>query len=116
MCAGQPVDQRRRLAAQAVQDPAFAVGPRFGHRQAVPGQVLHQLQVKGQLVRRQTLEQGQHPFALVGADEVVGVLDTGRDALQGQQPTAAEAMQQVSGLLEAYLGVDGHARVRSFGN
>jgi hypothetical protein len=41
----------------------------------------HQVEVEGQLVRRQALEQREDVAALRGGDEVIGVLDAGLDGL-----------------------------------
>ena len=61
--AGQPVDHRGRLALQHVQDRAARIGLRLGHRNAVPRQVLHQVQVERQLpsVRRSNSVRTQAP-------------------------------------------------------
>ena len=64
MPALQPVQQRGRPALQPVQDLTLRVGLRFGHGQAVPRQVLHVVQVEGQFLEGQPLEQRQYPFAL----------------------------------------------------
>ena len=110
MPALQPVQQRRRPALQPVQDLTLRVGLRLGHGQAVPCQVLHVVQVEGQFLEGQPLEQRQHPFALRGAGEVVGVLDALGDAVQRRQSAAAEGLHETVGLLEAHLGVDRHAK------
>ena len=114
--AVQPVDHRRRLAVQRVQHVVLAradghagrLGLRVGHRHGVLGQVLHQVQVKRQLRVRQALEQRQHPFALAGGGEVVGVLDAAFDAVQLGQLAQVERAQQRRGLVEAHFGVDSH--------
>jgi hypothetical protein len=44
--ARQLVDHGGGFAAHGVQHIAIAVGRRIGHRNAAPGQMLHQVQVK----------------------------------------------------------------------
>ena len=77
----EAIDDGSRFAVQAVQHMALAVGSRVGHRYAVPGQVLHQPQVKRQLLRRQPLEQGQHIRRLVCGDKIIGVFNAAGAAL-----------------------------------
>jgi hypothetical protein len=90
--AGQPVDEGRGLAAHAVHDVALRVGTRVGHGQATLREVLHQVQVKRQLLWPQALEQREHEFARAAGDEVVGVFYTADDALQRQQFAELQAL------------------------
>ena len=64
--SGQLVHYGSRFAVHGVQHIAIAVGGRVGYRDAALGQVLHQEQIKGQLLVRQSLEQGQHELTLMG--------------------------------------------------
>jgi hypothetical protein len=50
VAAVQAVDHGRGLARHLEEDLAAGVGMRLGHRHAALGQVLHQPQVKGQLL------------------------------------------------------------------
>ena len=63
------------LAFEAVQDVAIFTRRGVWYRYAVSGQVLHQVQVKRQLLKRQALKQRQHVFAAFGIDKIIGVLD-----------------------------------------
>jgi hypothetical protein len=94
--------------------PAPARG--FGHRQAALCEVLHEAQVEGQLRVRQALEQGEHPGAAIGGDEVVGVLDAGTDRRQLGQHAAARRATKASTSWAPQLGEDRHARVRVGGS
>jgi len=96
--ARQFVDHGGRFAAHGVQHIAVAVGGGVGHRDAPAGQVLHQKQVKRQLLVCQALEQGEHIFALVCRGEVVGVFNAAFDAAQGGELTQVQGLHQVVGL------------------
>jgi putative methionine-R-sulfoxide reductase with GAF domain len=75
------------------------------------GQVLHQLQVEGQLLVREPLEQREHVLPVGRVGEVVGVLDARSNALQLGQLAQAQALQQRVGLVERDLCVNRHRRV-----
>ena len=98
------------LAADLVQDVArFGIGLGCRHRNAFVGQMLHQIQVKGQLLGAQALEQGQHPFALVGGQKVVGVFNTTLNATQFGQLTQGNTTQQLARVFVGDFGKNGHA-------
>lgn len=97
------------FAAQAVQHIAIAVGRRVGHGNAMHGQVLHQPQVKRELLRCEPLEQGQHIGRLVGGDEVIGVFNAPGAALQVLECAQIERLQKGVGLSEGDLCVYRHA-------
>ena len=83
--APQLVDHGSRLAFEAMQDVAFAVLHRIGHGNAARCQMLHQVQVKRQLLERQAFKQRQHVLALIGIYKIVGVFDAACSALDGLQ-------------------------------
>ena len=105
-----------RLAAQVVEDVAVAIGLRVGHRDAALGQVLHQVQVEGQLLGGEALEQRQHPLGLLaflhGGQEVVGVLDAALDAAQLAELAQDQPLRQLARLLLRHFGEDRHPRLR----
>jgi hypothetical protein len=73
--AAQLVHHGGRLALEAMQQIALGVRRRVGHGNATRRQVLHQVQVKRQLLEAQAFKQRQHILALVGIDKVIGVFD-----------------------------------------
>ncbi len=77
----QAVHHGGRFAVEAVQHIAIAVGRRVGHGNAVQGQVLHQPQVKRQLLSGEPLEQSQHHGRLVRGDKIIGVFNAAGTAL-----------------------------------
>ena len=86
------------FAVQGVQHIAVAVGRRVGHRNAAPGQVLHEEQVKRQLLVRQAFEQGEHILTLIGGGEVVGVFNPALNAAQSGELAQVQGLHQVVGL------------------
>jgi len=113
--AGQAVDDGGRLAAHAQQDVAAAgLGLRVGHGNAGLRQVLHQVQVEGQLLGRQALEQRQHPLALFGGEKVVGVLYAALDAAQLLEGTQGHAAQQLARVFVGDFGENGHVALPAF--
>jgi hypothetical protein len=88
---------------------ASGVGAGLGHGQAALRQMAHELEVEGQLVGRQALEQRQHPLALLGAQEVVGVFDAAADRVERAHGPQVQLLGQGFGLGPAHFGVDGHA-------
>ncbi len=91
LCPGSRFTTAAGLPHSVCRMSPSLVALRVGHRNAALGQVLHQVQVEGQLREAQALEQRQHPLAapavLLGGEEVVGVLDAAVDAAQGDQLT-----------------------------
>lgn len=81
-----------------------------------PGQVLHELQVVGQLLEAQALEHGEHVLfggaVAFAGDEVVGVLDPALDAAQVGQHAQVQAFDEGSGFGKRDFGVDGHGGKR----
>ena len=69
----------------------------FRHQDAALRQVLHQLQIKGQLLKRQTFEQGQHivmDLAVLSCrDEVIGVFYAASAALHALQLSQGKLLQ-----------------------
>jgi hypothetical protein len=72
-------------------------------------QVLHQVQVKRQLLERQALKQRQDVFALVGVDKVVGVFDAASGTLDVLQLPQIQGVQERCSLVKRDFGVYGHA-------
>jgi hypothetical protein len=70
--------------------------------------VVHQCQEIRQVGFRRALEQGQHPVAVAGVDEVVGVLDAVLDALVADQVADRIAAQEFLQRGARDLGVDRH--------
>ena len=100
-----------RFAVQAVQHIAIAVGCRIRHGDAMERQVLHQPQVKRQLLRRQPFEQGQHIGRLIGSDKVVGVLNAAGAALHGLESAQLQGGKKSAGLVERDLCVNRHGAI-----
>ncbi len=107
----QAVDHGGGLALQAVDHIAIAVGGRVRHPHVMVGQVLHQAQVEGKLLERQALEQREHIGALIGGDEVIGVLDAAAAPLHFGQGAQVQRLQESAGLVEGDLCVYRHARI-----
>ena len=114
--AAQAVHHGGRFALELVQEvagPAACAGRQggmwFRHRNAALRQMLHQVQVKRQLLETQAFEQGQDVATLIGVGEIVGVLDAARARVQGLQLPQSERMQKGSGLVKRDFGVNGHA-------
>jgi hypothetical protein len=93
-----------------VQDVAVAVGGRVGHGDAALRQVLHQVQVKRQLLKRQPLEQREHELALGGGGEIVGVLDAALNAAQFAQLAEFQFAQQGLRLFGGDFSENSHGR------
>jgi hypothetical protein len=106
--AGEPRDDRGRLALDLGQQRAGAILLRFGHRHASPCEVAHQLEVEGQLLERQPLEQRQHVPPAVGRQEEVRVLDARRDAFEFDQFAQRELAQERRGFGTRQRGENGH--------
>ena len=109
MLAAQASHHCGRLAQHGVQDDTAGIGHRLGHGEATLRQVLHQAQVKRQLLEGQPLEQAQHIAAGRGVDEIVGVLDAARNTLQSQQFAQVESGHEARRLVKRHIGVDRHA-------
>jgi hypothetical protein len=82
------------LPFDLVQDAAFAVGHGIGHGNGMRCEVMHQAQIKRQLLGAQALEQREHEAPMRGADEVVGVFDAAGDALQLGERAEVEPVQE----------------------
>ena len=110
----EAVDDRGRLVLELVQDLALGIGGRIRHRNALAGQMLHQVQVERQLLEGQALEQRQHIVMRLavaqGADEIVGVLDAAGAAFDVGELAQVEPAQQGGGFGLADLGENGHGR------
>ena len=111
-CAVEAGDERGGLAVELAEKPVVEAGDGLGARQAVPGQMRHQLEIERQLHRPQLLEQREHVAALRGGDEVVGVLDAGEDAAQVGEMTHRIALEPGRQLLRCDLGEDRHRAAR----
>jgi hypothetical protein len=72
--------------------------------------MLHQEQVKRQLLVREALEQGQHVLTLIGQRKVVGVLNAPLDAAQSGQLAQIQGLHQVVGLGFGDFGVYRHGK------
>jgi len=107
----QSVHHGRRLAIERVHDIAIAVGGGVGNGYAMVGQVLHQPQVKRQLLGAQTLEQGEYIGGPVGGDEVVGVFYAARAARHGLQGAQLQVLKKMRGLVKRDLCVNRHVSV-----
>ncbi len=110
--AGQQVHQRRRLAGDRVQEVARRIGARLGHRQALARQVLHQAQIERELLEAEALEHRQHPVALVGVHEVVGVLDAAGAAAHRGERAGVQRAQQRRRRRDVDFRVDSHQGIR----
>ena len=80
--ANQSPHHRRGPLVQGHQALASMRAQRRRTGEAVRGEVFHQAQEERQVVVVQALEQRQHPAAVVGVHEVVGVLHAFADALE----------------------------------
>ena len=103
------VHHSRRLALETKENFALFVGRRVRHQDAVPGQVLHQVQIKRQLLKRQPFKQGQHVLTLGGIYKIIGVLDATGAALDGLQLTQVQRTQKSGSLFERDLSKNSHA-------
>ena len=81
---------------------------RLGHRDAAVRQVLHQVQVKRQLLGRQALEQCEHEFTLRAGEEVVGVFNPALNATQFDQLANLQAAQHFACIFFGDFGKNGH--------
>ena len=106
--AAQLAHHRCRFARHGVQDFAVLVTTRLGHRDAAVRQVLHQVQVKRQLLGRQALEQREHEFALRAGEEVVGVFNPALNAAQFDQLANLQAAQHFACIFFGDFGKNGH--------
>ena len=79
-------------------------------RNAALRQMLHQVQVKRQLLESEALKQGQHVATLVGIDKIVGIFDATGTGFDMLQLTQSKRLQKRGGLGERDFGVNGHAR------
>ena len=98
---GRRVTSAAGLPFSVAEERVREVGDRRRAGNAVAREVRHQVEVEGQLRRRQPLEQRQDVAAVRGGDEVVGVLDPGRDALQLDERADRVALQPVGELASA---------------
>ena len=80
--AGQARLQQRRLAGQLTQGNAVGSAQGVRHRQVSLMQDIQQLDEERHFLHRAALDQGQDEFALLQADEEVGVFATGGDPLE----------------------------------
>ena len=81
--AGQAVDDGCGLAADLEQNvTAACLALRVRHGNPGLCQMLHQVEVKRQLLGTQALEQCQHPLSLVGRQKIVGVFNAALNAAQ----------------------------------
>ena len=96
----------------ALHAHAGQLGLRVGHADAFLRQVLHQVQVIRQLLVREALEQGQHPFAALGAQEVIGVFNAALDALQLLDLAQTQVVGELLCLVEADFCENGHENQR----
>ena len=76
-------------------------------------QVLHQVQVEGQLRKVQALEQRQHIAAFAGGREIVGVLDAAFNAAQFGELAQMQVLHEALRLVDGYFGENGHGSVES---
>ena len=104
----QPVDHRCRFAVQRLHQVALGVCGRFGNDDAGLRQVLHQPQIKRQLLKIQALKHRQHIFALVGAGEVVGVFDAAGAAFECGEAAQLERGQEFGCLRKRNFCVNRH--------
>jgi hypothetical protein len=105
---GQPRHQRGRTARERRPQRAAAIGDRVGAGHAARGQVAHQVEVEGQPLGREPLEERQHPAPGVGVDEEVAVLDALGDAAVVAQRPDRIAGQPAFELVARDGGEDGH--------
>ena len=107
--ATQAVDHSCRLAFKPVKNLALFVGGRVRYRYAALRQMLHQVQVKGQLLKRQTFKQRQHISATLCVNKVIGVFNAAGATLDGLQFTEIKRFNKVCGFVKRNLGKNGHA-------
>ena len=115
--AAQLLHDGSRLAAHLVQDvTGFFIGLGIGHGDALVGQVLHQVEIKRQLLGAQALEQSQYPLSLIGCQEVVGVFNTTLNTAQRGELAQGDAAQQIARVFVRDFGKNGHAQARKMKN
>ena len=71
----EPIGNGKGLAADEFKQISGAASCRTGDAAAVLFQVLGKFQIKGQLLRKQALENGEHPASARGVKKIVRVLD-----------------------------------------
>ena len=81
---------------------------RVWHGDAGLRQMLHQVQVKRQLLKAQTLEQSQHVLTLIGRQKVVGVFNAALNAAQFFERAKGQAAQQVARIFIGNFGENSH--------
>jgi hypothetical protein len=106
--SGQAMHQRGRPAVERDQIAAVAVARRHRAGKAARGQMVHQAEEERQVINVEALEQRQHPAAVGGVDEVVGVFHTFADSLEADQLTNRVLMQKLAQLAMRDLGENGH--------
>ena len=81
----QTIDNSGWFACDAEQDITLGIGLRCRHSDALVGQMLHQVQIKWELLAGESLKQGQNVLALVGGQKIIGVFNAAADAFQRGQ-------------------------------
>ena len=93
----KPGHEGRRFSGEGAQNPPLVVRHRIGAGNSSQCEMTHEFQIERQLLRVQALEQSQNEallFALAfGCNPVIGVLDSGHDALKGHQMTHIEPLK-----------------------
>ncbi|MNK88504.1 hypothetical protein D3C87_1084680 [compost metagenome] len=109
---GEPRDDGRRLALERAQDLPVARGHGRRHADAMPGQMVHQVQVVRQLREAQPLEDGQHVLArdaiLLHGQKEIAVLDPGSNAAQRADFAKVVVKQPAGDLVLRDRGEYGH--------
>ena len=110
-CAPQFIDNRGRFAAKGEQNFPRGIGLRLGYRNAPLGQMLHQIQIKRQLLVAQTFKQREHIFALIGGGKVIGVFDAAGNAAQLLQLANVQLLEQITCRFQRHLGKYSHGEL-----
>ena len=101
-------NDRRGLALDFRQQRAAAVFLWRRHWQPAARQVSHQFQIKGQLLKGQSLEDRQNKAPIGRRQEKIRVLDARGDAVQVRQFADRELRQEARGFGASDRGEVGH--------
>ena len=110
--AAEEGDNRRRPAGKAPECVAGAIvhGQRAGD--AAAGKMLHEAEEERQVDgRHPLLVEGQYVLALLGDEQVVGILDALGDALQRNHAAEVVALHEGIELLVGKIGIYRHAGI-----
>ena len=98
--ARKPVDDHRTPASHRMTDFIVGVSNRIGDRNSALRKMLHEVEVKRQLLGCKPLKQRDHILSGFGIDEVVRVLDSALDAANGTWPAQTQRSKERGDLVD----------------